>query len=113
MWDALKTYAATVNDRRFETLMSSKRASDFSASAGDMHLDYAKTNIDAQTRDMLFDLLEKADVISGSVDRTLALRWVCLRWHHIMTGRVAISYPMWTLRISAKCCGRVIQPQRW
>ena len=62
MWDALKTYAATVNDRRFETLMSSKRASDFSASAGDMHLDYAKTNIDAQTRDMLFDLLEKADV---------------------------------------------------
>lgn len=62
MWDDLKTYHATISDRRFIDMLDAKRAQDFSAMAGDMHFDYAKTNIDAQARDLLFKLLDDAGV---------------------------------------------------
>ncbi len=60
MWDKIKAHHATVADRRFETLVNEQRAADFVATAGDMRLDYAKTNIDADGRALLIDLVEQA-----------------------------------------------------
>ncbi len=62
MWNALRSHFETVKDRRFETLVDTARAEDFSAQAGDMRFDYAKTNIDADGRALLFDLLDKTGV---------------------------------------------------
>ena len=62
MWEKLKTHHASVADRRFETLVDAERASEFSAQAGDMLFDYAKTNIDTTARALLVDLLEQANV---------------------------------------------------
>lgn len=62
MWTALTRKAAQVADRRFEQMMNSDRAADFSVQAGDMRLDYAKTNIDGATRDLLIGMLEKTGV---------------------------------------------------
>ncbi len=62
MWDKLKAHHAKVADRRFETMLDADRAADFSAQAGDMLFDYAKTNIDAEARALLFDLLDAAEV---------------------------------------------------
>ena len=62
MWDKLRAHYADTKDRRFETLFDAVRAEDFSAQTGDLRLDYAKTNIDATTRDLMIELLEKSDV---------------------------------------------------
>lgn len=62
MWNALNDHFATVKDRKFIDLVDADRALDFSALAGDMRLDYAKTNIDATCRGLLIELLEKAGV---------------------------------------------------
>ncbi|PHP29194.1 glucose-6-phosphate isomerase [Limimaricola cinnabarinus] len=63
MWDDLKSRADSVAERRIETLFEDAgRARDFSVSALGMLFDYAKTNIDAPTRDALIALLDKADV---------------------------------------------------
>ena len=50
MWDKLRAHHRQVDGRRFETLVDAERAADFVAQAGDMRLDYAKTNIDADGR---------------------------------------------------------------
>ena len=62
MWDKLKAHHAKVAGRRFETLVDAERAADFSAKAGDMLFDYAKTNIDAEGRALLIELLDQAGV---------------------------------------------------
>ncbi len=62
MWTTLKAHHAAVSDRRFETMLDTGRAADFSATAGDMRLDYAKTNIDADGRALLLDLLNQTGV---------------------------------------------------
>ena len=62
MWNALKAKAAEVADRRIEGILDTNRAADFAVQAGDMRLDYAKTNIDAATRDMLIGMLETTGV---------------------------------------------------
>ncbi|MCO4848573.1 MAG: glucose-6-phosphate isomerase [Yoonia sp.] len=62
MWNTLKAHRAAVVDRRFETMLDTARAADFSAMAGDIRLDYAKTNIDASGRGLLLDLLEQTGV---------------------------------------------------
>ncbi|WP_106744391.1 glucose-6-phosphate isomerase [Yoonia maritima] len=62
MWNELKAHHDTVADRRFETLVDASRARDFSAQAGDMLFDYAKTNIDATGRALLVKLLDDAGV---------------------------------------------------
>ena len=62
MWITLKAHHAAVSDRRFETMLDTGRAADFSATAGDMRLDYAKTNIDADGRALLLDLLNQTGV---------------------------------------------------
>ncbi|WP_333714362.1 glucose-6-phosphate isomerase [Yoonia sp.] len=62
MFDALKAHHASVRDRRFETMVDAARAADFAVEAGDMRLDYAKTNIDAEGRALLIDLLDQAGV---------------------------------------------------
>ena len=48
MWNDLKKHFETVKDRKFIDMVDAERANDFSALAGDMRLDYAKTNIDAE-----------------------------------------------------------------
>ena len=71
MWTKLRRHFEAVEGRRFETMLDSARASDFSASVGDMRFDYAKTNIDADGRALLIDLLdqvglaEKRDAMFG------------------------------------------------
>ncbi len=62
MWDKLKAHCAKVSDRRFEDMVDDARAADFSAEAGDIRFDYAKTNIDADGRALLIDLLEQSGV---------------------------------------------------
>ena len=62
MWTTLKAHHAAVSDRRFETMLDTGRAADFSATAGVMRLDYAKTNIDAEGRALLLDLLNQTGV---------------------------------------------------
>ena len=63
MWDDLKSRADSVAERRIETLFEDAgRARDFSVSALGMLFDYAKTNIDAPTREALIALLDKTDV---------------------------------------------------
>ena len=62
MWTRIKAHQATVADRRFETLLDGTRAKDFSARLGDMLFDYSKTNIDAEGRALLVDLLDAAGV---------------------------------------------------
>ena len=62
VWDNLRAHHAATADRRFETLLDPARADDFSATAGDMVLDYAKTNIDAAARDLLIALLDQTGV---------------------------------------------------
>ncbi len=62
MWNALKAKAAEVADRRIEGMLDAARATDFAVQAGDMRMDYAKTNIDAATRDMLIGMLDQTGV---------------------------------------------------
>ncbi|MEJ6401762.1 glucose-6-phosphate isomerase [Yoonia sp. 2307UL14-13] len=62
MWETLRAHHARVKDRRFEALVDTDRAADFSAHTGDMLFDYAKTNIDAEGRALLFDLLDQTGV---------------------------------------------------
>lgn len=62
MWKALKDHHAKVANRRFIDMLDADRAAAFSAAAGDMRLDYAKTNIDADGRALLCQLLDDAGV---------------------------------------------------
>lgn len=62
MWDALKVHHKSVAGRKFIDMVDVTRATDFSATAGDMRFDYAKTNIDATGRALLVDLLNEAGV---------------------------------------------------
>ncbi|WP_296417457.1 glucose-6-phosphate isomerase [Pseudooctadecabacter sp.] len=62
MWDKLKTHHEAVKSRRFETLVDADRAQGFAAQTGDMRLDYSKTNIDADGRALLIDLLDQSGV---------------------------------------------------
>ena len=62
MWKDLQAHFETVKDRRFETMVDATRAEDFSAQTGDLRLDYAKTNIDAEGRALLVKLLDDAGV---------------------------------------------------
>ncbi|WP_377505742.1 glucose-6-phosphate isomerase [Octadecabacter sp. R77987] len=62
MWIALRAHHGAIKDRRFETLVDAARAADFTVQAGDMVLDYAKTNIDETARKLLIDLLDQAGV---------------------------------------------------
>lgn len=63
MWNDLKTRAQAVENRRIKTLFDDpSRARSYSVSALGMLFDYAKTNIDAETRDALVALLDTRDV---------------------------------------------------
>ncbi len=57
-WNALRDRHAATSDRSILSLFDSTRAADFTAQADGMRLDYAKTNIDAVTRDLLLALAE-------------------------------------------------------
>ncbi len=62
MWDKVKAHHAQVENRRIEGMLDAARAADFTVQTGDMRLDYAKTNIDAEGRALLLELLEVAGV---------------------------------------------------
>lgn len=62
MFEKLKTLQTATADRRIADMLTAERAADFSVSAGDLLLDYAKTNIDADARDQLLALLETTGV---------------------------------------------------
>lgn len=62
MWNDLKAQHALVKDRAILDLFNTDRADDFSVETQHMRFDYAKTNIDVGTRDMLLALADKANV---------------------------------------------------
>lgn len=63
MWNTLKTRHASVQGRDLSDLFDDpQRAAKFSVTAGDMLLDYSKTNLDTQTLSELFELADTADV---------------------------------------------------
>ncbi|KNG92890.1 glucose-6-phosphate isomerase [Pseudaestuariivita atlantica] len=63
MWDALKTYAGTIADRRIDSLFDDPdRAGGFSTRMGDMLFDYSKTQLDDTARKMLLDVARAAGV---------------------------------------------------
>lgn len=62
MWDLLKSHHDANIARRFEEMLDAVRADSFSATAGDLRLDYAKTNIDIDCRVLLIKLLNKTNV---------------------------------------------------
>ena len=68
-WDALSRRAERVRDRSIMDLMDQDRAQDFSVDALGMRFDYAKTNIDGETRDTLVALCDAA----GLTDRREAM----------------------------------------
>ena len=66
MWGKLRAYEDKVSDRRIADLFAAApmtdRARAFSVSQGEMLLDYSKTNLDAEARDLLIGLLEQTGV---------------------------------------------------
>jgi glucose-6-phosphate isomerase len=62
MWDDLRAHAEAVRDRPILSLFDGARAGAFSVAVGDLLLDYSKTNIDADGRDLLIALLDRAGV---------------------------------------------------
>jgi glucose-6-phosphate isomerase len=62
IWDKLRANHAATATRRIEAMLDADRAADFSAVAGDILFDYAKTNIDDDARALLFDLLDQTGV---------------------------------------------------
>jgi len=59
-WTKLAATAARVADRPILSLFDESRADDFSVAAGDLLFDYAKTNIDGDTRNFLVSLCDAA-----------------------------------------------------
>jgi glucose-6-phosphate isomerase len=62
MWTELRAHAAATAGRRIADMCDASRAAAFSLAVGDLHFDYAKTNIDAAARAMLIGLLDKTGV---------------------------------------------------
>ncbi|WP_299699671.1 glucose-6-phosphate isomerase [uncultured Tateyamaria sp.] len=62
MWNALKAKAEAVSGRAILDLFDDARADAFAVQTQHMRFDYSKTNIDAETRDMLLDLAETSGV---------------------------------------------------
>lgn len=62
MWNDLKTRAAQIAGRHILDLFDDARAKDFAVQTQFMRFDYAKTNIDADTRAMLLALAGQAGV---------------------------------------------------
>ncbi|TDL84137.1 glucose-6-phosphate isomerase [Palleronia sediminis] len=60
MWDKLKARAAEVENRPILDLMDQDRAHEFSVEACGLLFDYSKTNLDAETRDMLIAFCDEA-----------------------------------------------------
>ena len=63
MWDALKARAEAARDRRIEDLLAEPgRMESFATTVGELRLDFAKTNIDADTLGDLIGLLDATGV---------------------------------------------------
>ena len=62
MWGDLKAAHAAIKNRAIIDLFDDARADDFAVETQHMRLDYAKTNIDRETRDMLVSLAHAAGV---------------------------------------------------
>ncbi|SEM81156.1 glucose-6-phosphate isomerase [Loktanella fryxellensis] len=62
MFDDLKSHYATIRDRRIADTLDADRATAFAAMAGDLRLDYAKTQIDDTALGLLIGLLDGAGV---------------------------------------------------
>jgi len=62
MWNTLKSKAEAVSGRAILDLFDDARADGFTVQTQHMRFDYSKTNIDAETRDMLLELASAAGV---------------------------------------------------
>ena len=61
-WTRLKEAAGRAAGRAILDLLDEARAADFSIRAGDLLFDYAKTNLDSETRDLLVAMYHEAGV---------------------------------------------------
>lgn len=62
LFDTLVAKAKSVETRTIISLFDDSRASDFSVTADGLLFDYSKTNIDAETRDLLIEIANKTGV---------------------------------------------------
>ncbi len=62
MFEALIKHYKTVKNREITSLMKDDRFRDFSVSAGDIFIDYSKTSIDHEGRDLLIELAQERNV---------------------------------------------------
>ncbi|MFZ3582569.1 glucose-6-phosphate isomerase [Loktanella sp. DJP18] len=62
MFADLRKHYAAIKDRRIEATLDADRAAAFAAQAGDLRLDFAKTQIDDRALSQLIDLLERTGV---------------------------------------------------
>jgi len=105
MWTDLRAHFEATKDRRFETLVDGDRAENFSVVAGDMRLDYAKTNIDPAARDLLIALLDatgvadkRADMFGGSPRTCAAARSKGRVARSLMSSISGLAGLIWGLR---------------
>ncbi|RVT85134.1 glucose-6-phosphate isomerase [Rhodobacteraceae bacterium CCMM004] len=61
-WSDLKSRAKAADGRKILDMLDDARVQEFSASMGDLWLDYSKTSLDAETRDLLVAMADKAGV---------------------------------------------------
>ncbi|MCL4105356.1 UNVERIFIED_CONTAM: hypothetical protein GTU68_055487 [Idotea baltica] len=64
MWENLKALKAKTDDRRIIDLFDDSRAAEFSLDQDGLFFDYSKTNIDAETKELLVELARNAGVES-------------------------------------------------
>ena len=62
MFADLKAHYEAIKDRRIAATLDAERAEAFAAQAGDLRLDFAKTQIDDHALALLIDLLDKTQV---------------------------------------------------
>ena len=66
LWNELAKHQRTCEGRHILDLFAdSGRAEEFTVAAGEMRLDYSKTAIDAQARDLLVALAEEAGLAAA------------------------------------------------
>ncbi len=61
-WDKLKQHHDQIRNRRFASLVDTRRAAAFSVQSDGLLFDYSKTNMDESARDLLLHLAESAGV---------------------------------------------------
>ncbi len=105
IWDDLAARRAGVKDRAILSLFEdTNRATDFSARLGDVLFDYSKTNIDAETRDLLIALAEASNLTER---REAMFKGACI---NETEGRAVLHTALRNLDAEVQVDGRDVMP---